>query len=775
MDPKKDIITNYVDGTIKILTTNASDTVSSSADTKININGNLIVHHYLYENGRTNTKLVDDEEYSKKVGTKFLTKPNSNLLNDYKLLEVDGNEVGEYIEGKKEISYYYAKKTNVKVKYVDYYTNEPIENDELLDGYVGMKYTTTLKEFNNYKFFKDTNNTSGTMTYDNIEVIYYYVHTSTGYTVKHIDDITGDIIKEENYNDNLYQGDKYTTSPMEDNRYTLVDEKYPTNNNGILDKDNIIINYYYKKKAELKVIHINAITDDVLLEEDIVRGLEGDSYSTNEKNFKGFKYKNRTNNYEGKYSVKINNDGTWNILTEVIYYYIPQYSCTLITKGKNCTITEGESIIVDAKSNNCFTVNIKPDFGHTLESVILDNKEYPINDLILNNDKSYTLLIKDENILSNIEHIVQANANPILRDIRINKLWNDDNNKYNKRPNKVKIELLENETVIDTCILDIINKENTYTFSNLPKYNYKTQKEINYTIKETEIEENDLHFYTSEISGNMDEGYNITNTFHFDTPKISSSITKTATTEIKNSEDIIEYKLDYNAELENVLGNLSYTIVDYLPYKIDLEKSDINGGLYDEKENTITWNETIENIDTYKNNMNNLHISKELKLLYLDLDLTKENIQNKVESKLFVQNNGEISIANSSAITNINIYGNLTVHHYLYEKGKTKIKLIEDENYSEKVGTEFSVNPESSLLKNYNLIEVEGEEIGKYTEEKNEVSYYYEKIDEKNVSVLPRTGDIKNFKLKFCLIFIAIILYIYKIFNIHKIGRGVKK
>ena len=75
------------------------------------------------------------------------------------------------------------------------------------------------------------------------------------------------------------------------------------------------------------------------------------------------------------------------------------------------------------------------------------------------------------------------------------------------------------------------------------------------------------------------------------------------------------------------LSTNSETIGD-LEYEIDEEKSNIAEGTYNNTEKTITWQEKIENIDTFSSEAKNISITKEITLVYKNLDVTKENVTN---------------------------------------------------------------------------------------------------------------------------------------------------
>ncbi len=60
----------------------------------------------------------------------------------------------------------------------------------------------------------------------------------------------------------------------------------------------------------------------------------------------------------------------------------------------------------------------------------------------------------------------------------------------------------------------------SYTFENVPKYNDRNEL-INYTLEEEAVVEDGLKFYKKSISGDMNDGFDVTNTFKIPTETIS--------------------------------------------------------------------------------------------------------------------------------------------------------------------------------------------------------------------------------------------------------------
>ena len=121
-------------------------------------------------------------------------------------------------------------------------------------------------------------------------------------------------------------------------------------------------------------------------------------------------------------------------------------------------------------------------------------------------------------------------------------------------------------------------------------------------------------------------------------------IEKTGTPEKITKEDQeVSYTISYNATVDEYIGNAVVTIVDYLPYEIDLSASSIEGleegdAVYNATEKTITWTERIEEIDTYEaGEAREINISKEITVVYVNMDYSKTSFDNKVQGSIILE------------------------------------------------------------------------------------------------------------------------------------------
>lgn len=375
-------------------------------------NTNVIVKYLEQDdtpNDNSDNKVLTKEEIiGGYVGKDYDAEGNYKKdIENYTLVANTENTKGTMTEDTTEVIYYYAQNTKVIVKYLekdetpeDSTDNQVLAEEMTIDGYEGLEYTTEQKEIENYTFVESTNNTSGQMTKEVIEVIYYYAqntkakveyidretgdilyeetkdgkvgdvfetqakdfegyvlvespeepnivmdktgeqvvkyyyaHVSAGVIEKHIDEITGEILYNEEHHGN--EGDLYKIDAKEFEGYDLVTEdeegnsRLPENSEGEMKRDEVIeVKYYYIKKAKVIVKYLEEddtpedTTDNpILAEEVVIEGHENDEYETQAKEIEGYNVIETPENATGTMVITKNPDGTYDAEIEVIYYY----------------------------------------------------------------------------------------------------------------------------------------------------------------------------------------------------------------------------------------------------------------------------------------------------------------------------------------------------------------------------------------------------------------------------------------------------------------------
>ena len=171
----------------------------------------------------------------------------------YTIVEVPDSQSGIYQEHNETRKFYYAKNAQVIVKYVDKETGKEIAKTKTIDGYVGKEYTTQKEDIDGYDYMYSTKNTSGEMTEDVLEVIYYYKKPKySKYTINYIDADTGKpIIESKDVDKQEVETKIYTKSlviDIDDYTFKKADVDYFV----VKENEDNIINLYYSKNEKAK-------------------------------------------------------------------------------------------------------------------------------------------------------------------------------------------------------------------------------------------------------------------------------------------------------------------------------------------------------------------------------------------------------------------------------------------------------------------------------------------------------------------------------------------
>ena len=107
---------------------------------------------------------------------------------------------------------------------------------------------------------------------------------------------------------------------------------------------------------------------------------------------------------------------------------------------------------------------------------------------------------------------ITNNHTPEETEVSVEKVWKDSENQDGLRPVSVNVKLLADGKEAGSITLSEQNNWK-YTWTELPKYEFKENgeggKEIEYTVEETEVPDK----YTAEVSGNAAEGFTVTNKY----------------------------------------------------------------------------------------------------------------------------------------------------------------------------------------------------------------------------------------------------------------------
>ena len=167
-------------------------------------------------------------------------------------------------------------------------TTTSVSEDVLIEGYVEDPYetevATDIDEKYEYVVEKAPTNANGTMTKEQIVVIYYYKVKDTTLTVKYLEKGTNIPLETEDHSTGKVDDD-YTTQPKDIENYTLVEDS--GNTSGKLTVEPTTVIYYYSQNTTVRVQHIDKTTGE-LLDESVTPGLVGDEFTSTSKDFDGY-------------------------------------------------------------------------------------------------------------------------------------------------------------------------------------------------------------------------------------------------------------------------------------------------------------------------------------------------------------------------------------------------------------------------------------------------------------------------------------------------------
>lgn len=245
-----------------------------------------------------------------------------------------------------------------------------------------------------------------------------------------------------------------------------------------------------------------------------------------------------------------------------------------------------------------------------------------------------------------------------------------------------------------------------------------------------------------EIKGNetgtyQDEQQEVTYIYYKSTGEITeNTLKKDGIIKITSANQFVPYKISQDIKIENYIGTATVTIIDILPAEIDITESNLQGGIYNEEDKTITWINSQE-VNTYKDlNSGIINFTKEITLKFKDLDPTASELTNKVKSTLKTENNTDEK--EDEYTSEVDVKGKVIVR-YIDLDGK---QLLDDKTLTGKIGKSYETKEE--IIDGYILVKVDGDISGKYKEEDGFVTYIYTKVSTGNVEVIPPKTGVEN-------------------------------
>lgn len=301
-------------------------------------------------------------------------------------------------------------------------------------------------------------------------------------------------------------------------------------------------------------------------------------------------------------------------------------------------------------------------------------------------------------------------------------VWDDNNNLRIRRPEKVQIQLTAENNVIDTIELSQAEQWK-HTFTNLEKYNSQG-KEIEYKVIEKEVNDGDLKFYEPADIGGTDTIV-ITNKYKLLNTKLDGEIEQTGTEKVTNSKETVQYRIEYRSTIKDYMGDIELIITDRLPYSIDVSKSNLNGGVYDENTKTITWTENIKNIDAKDNDDYEVKRTKTIKVVFKDLDATKREMTNEVKAVIKLLEKDSKDEKEATLKTKVEIKGKIIVKYVDMDTNK---EIATKETKEGLAGETYEVKEKE--IEKYRYVKNSENTKGAIKEGEQEIIFYYKNAQE---------------------------------------------
>ena len=332
------------------------------------------------------------------------------------------------------------------------------------------------------------------------------------------------------------------------------------------------------------------------------------------------------------------------------------------------------------------------------------------------------------------------NENEIKEGYSLDTVKSDDNT-YTITDNNVIINIYYKKNNYKYSVNYFFNNEKGFTNNSDAIYGDKITARSKWLSNE-ELNNNGKNDYfldpsretenNSEITIGTDSSKNVLDIYYINTnfDNTTETISKVAnTTKVSSSNDIVSYTVNYNTKINNVRNGdiVKVTIVDTLPGSIIESDSNLNGGVYDSENNTITWtkiytiteyqstynvNEKIDYTVKYENYLNS-NGNKLINTVYGNTTVSHENLEDKVTLG-----------KEDTASVPVEINGTVNVY-FKDEKGT-------DIASKEELGKKLAGTPYETAAKNitgYTLKEEPSNKNGNYIEGNIDVIYYYTKND----------------------------------------------
>ena len=756
-----------------------------------------VYYYYQKQKGTVTATYLDNKtlEVIKTITTEGTVTDNYETeqleLDGYRYVNVIGDVTGTY-KNKEDIKvyYFYERVGKVIINHLDINTNEVLVEVDPKVGTIGSEYTTKAEDIEGYHLVRVEGEANGTYTDEEpwpepIEVTYYYekdkVVVNGDLKVYYIDTDNNQL---DYFEDTKEVGTEYTTEDKVFEGYTR--KLIIGNPTGVYEEGTTEVTYVYAKNPaeviEEGEVVVSYITTDgnKLVEEDVViPGKVGDEYTTEEKTFEGYELVSVHGATTGTIE-----EGT----TEVVYIYkekedIQQVGTVIahyVDEAGNAIV---DDVIIEKTVGSDYYTSQKAIKGYVGTS-IPENRIGKVVEGITDVYYTYKKVEEEEPSTpedgtctgsccnccnsccnNNCNNQDSENNQPVINiDITINNENNSDNHSENNTNNEV-----HNDTNVDNH--NDINNENN------------NQDETNVNIENNPTVENNTDVSTGDVTtGDTNVTTGDTTVTTGDTNVENS--TTTGDVNVENNPTNTVATGDTNVEIGDITNTSNSTTGEITNTNTAEGGSNTNNNSTEIKDNTITNNveggnstntNTAEGGDSTNTNTNTTGDSTSTSTTGDNTQTvntgdvtTGDNTQttntgDNTSSSATGDNNNQNNNnnENNDSCTDCNTPSDgedkptptptptdpkvgTVVANFLDEEGNiiaAKVTSADDVNKT------YTTNAKD--IKDYELVKVEGEEVGKYIDGEIVVNYIYKKTTAPEEDPKPETdpvlGEVKYY------------------------------
>ena len=386
-------------------------------------------------------------------------------------------------------------------------------------------------------------------------------------------------------------------------------------------------------------------------------------------------------------SITIKNDGEEKVIN--ILYVIKKFSYVVnyyyddVKESSNTISDVTYGTVVKAEDYYLASEDVRT--GYVLDSSKTDSGNYTI---------------KDNNVVIDIYYKKNSFG------YKINYFFNN-NNDFSKSDSALygdRINALDNHLSSDE--LNKLNRSDFFLDPDMYEENYNGSMTIG-----TDSDKNVLNIYY--INTNFDNNNEVI--------KKEANIDK-----VTGLNDKIGYTISYSTKFNNVRkgDEVVVTIVDRLPKAIDLDNSDLSGGVYNSEDNSITWVRTY-NVNEFKREyVVNTNISYVIK--YVDyISVNGKTLVNTANGTTSVREMKTAGVTDKAEV-NVEIKGNVTVLFKDQDGNEIADRDILGERLA---GARYTTSSKEILGYTLDSDKLPDNRDGYYTDGDIFVTYYYIKND----------------------------------------------